>query len=160
VAEGDRAFGCEVGPIRTDSLVLVCAGERRELKLTKAAAPAPRVGSEPLSDAAAPADVTMSRVDLEARLDREMSRLMTETTLVPVTSRGQIAGFTLSRVPAGTILETLGLRAGDILASVNDAPIDSFATLVGLWPKLQSTGSLRAQIIRDGKPVDISVLIK
>jgi hypothetical protein len=54
----------------------------------------------------------MTRADLEARLDREMSRLMTETTLVPVTSRGQVSGFTLSRIPPGTILETLGSAGG------------------------------------------------
>ena len=79
-------------------------------------------------------DITISRADLESRLDREMSRLMTETTLVPVTSRGRVAGFTLSRVPAGTILETLGLQAGDVLVSVNETSIDSFTTLVSLWP--------------------------
>ena len=89
-----------------------------------------------------------------------MSRLMTETTFVPVTARGQVAGFTLSRIPAGTILDTLGLKAGDVLVSVNETPIDSFTTLVGLWPRLQTTGSVRAQIMRDGRPIDISVNIR
>jgi type II secretion system protein C len=102
----------------------------------------------------------MSRAELQERLDREMSRLMTETTLVPVSSRGQVTGFTLSRVPAGTILETLGLKAGDVLVSVNDTQIDSFTTLVGLWPRLQTSGAVRAQIMRDGRPMDISVRIK
>ncbi len=160
VMTGDRAFGCEVAAIRAESLVLVCAGERHELKLVKAATPSPLRAPEARGEETAPADVTMTRADLEARLDREMSRLMTETTLIPVTSRGQVAGFTLSRIPAGTILETLGLHAGDILVSVNETPIDSFTTLVGLWPRLQTTGAVRAQIMRDGKPVDISVRIK
>jgi type II secretion system protein C len=161
VVAGDRAFGCEVTAIRADSVEIACAGESRTLRLT--APPALPLGGSSSAAAVAdqtPYDLTMSRVDLEARLDREMSRLMTETTLVPVTSRGQVSGFTLSRIPPGTILETLGLQAGDVLVSVNETPIDSFTTLVSLWPKLQSTGAVRAQILRSGRPVDISVSIK
>lgn len=161
VVAGDRAFGCDVAAIRADAAEIVCAGERRTLRLT--AAPAKAVSGvveEPARVEPAPADLTLTRADLEARLDREMSRLMTETTLVPVTSRGVVAGFTISRVPAGTILETVGLKAGDVLVSVNDTPVDSFTTLVGLWPRLQSTGAVRAQILRDGKPMDLSVSIK
>jgi type II secretion system protein C len=160
VIEGERAFGCDVLSIRADQVDVVCGGERRTLRIV---AGAPGAIDRPLQSeaiAAPPADFVMTRSELEARLDREMSRLMTETTLIPVTSRGQVAGFTLSRIPPGTILETLGLRAGDVLVSVNETPIDSFTTLVGLWPRLQSSGSVRAQVMRDGKPLDISVNIK
>ena len=161
VVAGEQAFGCEVLAIQEGSADLVCAGERRSLRLTRAS---PKPGSARLAAEAAtatePTDITLTRKDLEARLDLEMSRLMTETSLVPVTSRGQVTGFTLSRIPAGTILDTLGIKAGDTLVSVNQTPIDSFTTLVGLWPRLQSQGVIRAQILRDGKPLDISVSIK
>ena len=161
VVAGDRAFGCEVSAIRKDQVDLLCGGERRTLRLIASAATTrTAASSEPVAEAAPPADFTLSRAELEARLDREMPRLMTETTLIPVTSRGLVSGFTLSRVPEGTILETLGLRAGDVLVSVNETPIDSFTTLVGLWPRLQSSGAVRAQVMRDGKPLDISVSIK
>lgn len=161
VVAGDRAFGCEVASIMKDRVDIVCSGERRTLTLSAApqragAGNAPAAVAEP----APAADVVMTRAELESRLDREMSRLMTETTLIPVTSRGQVSGFTLSRIPAGTILDTLGLKAGDVLVSVNETPIDSFTTLVGLWPRLQTSGSVRAQIMRDGRPVDISVSIR
>jgi len=159
VMAGDRAFGCEVASILADRVDIVCAGERRTLTLL--AAPVKAAAPRPVEPSSVPAaDVTLTRAELEARLDREMSRLMTETTLVPVTARGQVAGFTLSRIPQGTILDTLGLKAGDVLVSVNDTPIDSFTTLVGLWPRLQNEGSVHAQILRDGKPIDISVSIR
>jgi len=161
VVAGDRVFGCEVAAILKDRVDIVCSGERRTLTLSAAPQKAgPAAPAEPAPSSAPPADVVLTRAELEARLDREMSRLMTETTLIPVTSRGQVSGFTLSRIPAGTILDTLGLKAGDVLVSVNDTPIDSFSTLVGLWPRLQSSGSVRAQIMRDGRPVDISVSIR
>ncbi|MEO8501303.1 MAG: hypothetical protein ABI565_10340 [Vicinamibacteria bacterium] len=161
VVSGDRAFGCEVGSILQDRVELVCSGERKSLRLV-AASPTKTALAPVAPAAAAPpkADLTLTRAELEARLDQEMSRLMTETTLIPVTSRGQVAGFTLSRIPAGTILDTLGLKAGDVLVSVNETPIDSFTTLVGLWPRLQTAGSVKAQILRDGRPLDISVNIR
>jgi type II secretion system protein C len=160
VIAGERAFGCDVLSIRVDQVDLVCGGERRTLRIVAGTKAANEGLAQSVADTAPPADFVMSRSELEARLDREMSRLMTETTLIPVTSRGQVAGFTLSRIPPGTILETLGLKAGDILVSVNETPIDSFTTLVGLWPRLQTSGSVRAQVMRDGKPLDISVNIK
>lgn len=162
VMAGDRAFGCEVMAIQPASVDLMCSGERRAVPLVPQARPTDGSISAPVSPTidSAPTDVTLTRRELEARLDLEMSRLMTETSLIPVTSRGQIAGFTLSRIPAGTILDTLGIKAGDTLVSVNQTPIDSFTTLVGLWPRLQSQGVIRAQILRDGKPIDISVSIK
>lgn len=163
VLAGDRVFGCEVIAIRADAADLSCSGERRTLRLAATERPADdskAAEAEAASVETPAADLTLTRAELEARLDREMSRLMTETTLIPVTSRGQVAGFTLSRIPAGTILETLGLKAGDILVTVNETPIDSFTTLVGLWPRLQSSGAVRAQVLRDGKPVDISVNIR
>lgn len=161
VMAGDHAFGCEVSAILPDRVELVCSGERRSLRLVAGSGPkAAPLAAEATPATLPPSDVTMTRAELEARLDREMSRLMTETTLIPVTSRGQVAGFTLSRIPAGTILDTLGLKAGDVLVSVNETPIDSFTTLVGLWPRLQTSGSVRAQIMRDGRPLDISVSIR
>ena len=161
VVAGDRAFGCEVASIAKDRVDIVCSGERRTLTLSAApTTPAAGGAHDPVDEQEPAADVAMTRAELEARLDREMSRLMTETTLIPVTSRGQVSGFTLSRIPAGTILDTLGLKAGDVLVSVNETPIDSFTTLVGLWPRLQTSGSVRAQIMRDGRPVDISVSIR
>lgn len=161
VVAGDRAFGCDVTLIQPARVELRCGAEARTLTLSPAGPSASRrmppesAGAEP-----SPADVTITRADLDARLQNEMSRLMTETTLIPVTSRGQVAGFTLSRIPPGTILETLGLKAGDILVSVNDTPVDSFTTLVGLWPRLQTATGVKAQVVRDGKPMDISVNIR
>ncbi len=81
VLAGDRAFGCDVTAILRDRVELTCAGERRTLTLsaapTRAAAPNTPA---PVAESA-PSDVTLTRSELEARLDREMSRLMTETTL-------------------------------------------------------------------------------
>jgi hypothetical protein len=54
---------------------------------------------------------------------------------MPAVDAGRVAGFTLTRVPEQPVTEA-GLRAGDVLTQ-STHPIDSMATLIGLWPKLQ-----------------------
>ena len=97
---------------------------------------------------------------MERRLGQEVPRILAETTLVPVTESGQMAGFTLTRLPEGTLLTDAGLRPGDVLTSINDIPIDSLATLVGLWPRLQTASDIRAMVLRNGQPVSLSVHLR
>lgn len=157
VAVGDIAFGGRVSTIETTRVVLDFDGEPTELRLPRAQpqTPAPTVIAAAPPE---PADgVTLERRELERRLASETSRILAETTLTPVTSGSQVTGFTLSRIPEGSILSDAGLRAGDVLTSVNDVPIDSLATLVGLYPRLQTETSVRAVVIRGGVPVTLSL---
>jgi S1-C subfamily serine protease len=63
-------------------------------------------------------------------------------------------------MPSGTVLSDAGLRAGDVLTEVNGVPIDSLATLVGLWPRLQAESTLHAVVLRNGQPVTLSVALR
>ena len=92
---------------------------------------------------------TLSRADVDRRLANEMPRILTETALRPYTEDGKVAGFMLSRVPEGTLLSDVGLRAGDVLTSINDTPIDGLPTLLGLWTSLQTADHLTAVVLRD-----------
>jgi general secretion pathway protein C len=102
----------------------------------------------------------MERREMERRLGQEVPRILAETTLVPVTESGQVAGFTLTRLPEGTLLSDAGLRPGDVLTSINDTPIDSLGTLIGLWPRLQSESDIRAVVVRNGRPVALTVHLR
>ena len=161
VAVGDTAFGGRVSAIESGRVVLDFDGEPTELRLPRAQAPQ---GPAPLAAAAPPepaADgVTLERRELERRLASETSRILAETTLTPVMDGSQVTGFTLSRVPEGSILSDAGLRAGDVLTSVNDVPIDSLATLVGLYPRLQTESNVRAVVLRGGVPVTLSLQLR
>jgi type II secretion system protein C len=160
VAVGDAAFGGLVRAIESDRVVLDFDGQPVELRLPRAQ-PMP---SRPLPLAAAPAPaaegVVLERRELERRLASETSRILAETTLTPVVDGSQVTGFTLSRIPEGSILSDAGLRAGDVLTHVNDVPIDSLATLVGLYPRLQTESSVRAVVLRGGVPVTLSLQLR
>ena len=70
---------------------------------------------------------------------------------------GRVNGFSIARMPEGTLLSDAGLRAGDVVTEVNGVPIDSLATLIGLWPRLQTESAIRAVVMRNGQPVSLSV---
>jgi general secretion pathway protein C len=161
---GEPAFGGRVTAIVPGRVTLDFGGTRLDVRLAGvAAAPPPSArsanASGPLEDPTTPAR-SMERRDLERRLGQEVPRILAETTLVPVTEGGQVAGFTLTRLPEGTLLSEAGLRPGDVITSINDVPIDSLATLIGLWPRLQSESDIRAVVLRNGQPVALSVHLR
>jgi general secretion pathway protein C len=161
---GEPAFGGRVIAVVPGRVTLDFGGERVDVRLAGvAAAPSPSarsaIASGPLEDPTTPAR-SMERREMERRLGQEVPRILAETTLVPVTEGGQVAGFTLTRLPEGTLLSDAGLRPGDVITSINDVPIDSLATLIGLWPRLQSESDIRAVVMRNGQPVALSVHLR
>jgi general secretion pathway protein C len=160
VGIGEPAFGGKVTAIVPGRVTLDFSGERVEARLA-GAAPATPPPLPPLAAASTPPEDpetrSMERREMERRLSQEVPRILAETTLVPATDAGQIAGFTLTRLPEGTLLTDAGLRPGDVLTSVNDVPIDSLATLIGLWPRLQTERDIRAVVLRNGQPVALTV---
>jgi general secretion pathway protein C len=161
VAVGDTAFGGRVSAIEKGRVVVEFEGTPLELRIAAApAAPpmAPRLAAAEPEPAAN--GLSMERRELERRLADETSRILAETTLVPVQVGSQVTGFTLSRVPEGTILSDAGLQAGDVLTHVNDTPIDSLATLIGLYPRLQTESTVRAVVLRGGSPLTLSVRLR
>jgi general secretion pathway protein C len=169
VGIGDSVAGARVLEISETGIALDAGGQKLELRLrgqvTTPAAMAPRGG---LRDAAADAPLappdpgvkTLLRRDVDARLTGEIPRILAETTMFPVTEDGRVIGFTLTRLAEGTLLTEVGLRPGDVLLRLNDVPIDSLATLISLWPRLQGAPQLRAEVLRAGQPASLVVNIK
>jgi len=161
VAVGEDAFGGTVVSVSGSGAVLDFGGTRVEARLTGAAAafaqaPAPA----PAAVAAADAGRSMERREVERRLAAETSRILAETALTPVQEGSHVSGFAITRMPEGTLLSDAGLRTGDILTEVNGTPVDSLATLISLWPKLQNETSLRAVVLRGGQPLTLSVSLR
>src|SRR5574341_386983 len=139
VGVGETAFGGRVTEITERGVVLEFDGARTELRLASAAtALAQAAPSPPSAAAAAEGALSMERREVERRLALETSRILAETSLVPVQEGSQVSGFAITRMPEGTLLSEAGLRPGDIVTEVNGVAIDSLATLIGLWPRLQN----------------------
>jgi serine protease Do len=71
-----------------------------------------------------------------------------------------VTGFALTRLPEGSLLSEAGLLPGDVLLEVNGTPIDSLATLAGLFTRLRGESEIQASILRGGSPVALTVRLK
>ncbi|HVR72660.1 MAG TPA: PDZ domain-containing protein [Vicinamibacteria bacterium] len=168
VGPGDTAFGGRVARITSHSVVLEFEDGRRELRLAASTPPARAARAVATPPAGEPADRAgadaaarvLERQEVERRLGTEIPRILAETTLLPVSDGSATVGFTLTRVPEGTLLTDAGLRPGDVLTHVNDVAIDSLPTLIALWPRLQSASTLRAQVLRNGQPISLTVTLR
>ena len=167
VTLGESAFGVRLVRVAGDVATVEVAGREADLRFGSAPAapppPAPvaAAATPPAPGSAAPGTPQeWSRDDLQRRLAQEAPRIMAETTLLPVWNAGRVAGFTISRVPDGSILSDAGIEAGDVLTHVNGTPVDSLATLVGLWPRLQAAGTVEADLVRGGQPVHLQINLK
>jgi general secretion pathway protein C len=161
VSVGEMAFGGRVAAIAADTVTVEFEGRPTLLRLSgdvSTGVAVPPAAPSPAADDSAPR--VLQRRDVERRIGEEAPRILAETTLMPALDGGQVAGFTLTRVPEGSLLTEAGLRAGDVLTQINDTPITSMATLIGLWPKLQNESMLRAVVLRNGQPVSLTVSIR
>jgi S1-C subfamily serine protease len=170
VGIGDSVAGARVLEISASGVSLDSGGERVELRLRGEVAARAAAGytgggirdaapAEPVP-ATDPGVRTLLRRDVDARLSGEIPRILAQTTMFPVTEDGRVIGFTLTRLPEGTLLSEVGLQPGDVLLRLNDVSIDSFATLISLWPRLQGAPQLRADVLRAGQPLSLVVNIK
>jgi len=166
VIVGEAAFGGRVLEIGATSVALDFDGKRVDVPLAAASGPASLPRPEPLAQStAAPAGaaptLSLARAELDRRLGSELDRILAETTLRPFTTDGdRVGGLVLSRVPEGTLLTDAGLRTGDVLMEINGVAIDSLATLIGLYPRLQTENRVEATVLRNGEPVSLSLTLK
>src|SRR5262245_30047609 len=159
VGIGDSAFGGRVTAIAAGLVTLDYDGQPKQLRLTGEVTPVPPpVAAAPA--AREDAGQVMERREVERRLGTEVPRILAETTVLPVTDGGRPAGLVLSRMPDGTLLSDAGLKPGDVLTQINDVPVDSLATLIALYPRLQSESRISAVVLRDGHPVTLSITLR
>jgi type II secretory pathway component PulC len=160
VAVGDNVFGGKVSAIAAGVVTLLFDERATELRLSGEVSAAGLPPPRPPAASAPPPGQVMDRREVERRLGTEVPRILAETTVMPVTDGGRPAGLVLTRIPEGTLLSDAGLRPGDVLTHVNDIPIDGMATLIALYPRLQSESQIRAVVLRDGRPVNLSVTLR
>jgi general secretion pathway protein C len=165
-AVGDSVFGGRLVAVSADDVTLEFDGKRVDLLVAstgevppKGPPPAPTAPRAPAREEDSPPRV-MDRAEVQRRLGAEIPRILAETAVRPVSEDGRVVGLRLTRVPAGTLLTEAGLRAGDVLTRINGTEIDGMATLIGLWPRLQGATDLHAEILRDGRPLSISLSLK
>lgn len=73
--------------------------------------------------------------------------------------KGEVLGLTAQNIEGIPFAAMLGFKNGDVLQSVNGAPIRSEADVMGLIERHKNASSVNVGIIRNGQPQTISVAI-
>ena len=83
-----------------------------------------------------------------------LSDLLTSALATPhFRSAGVMDGFQLGEIKAGSVVEQLGLRNGDIITEVNGEALDSLAAVMRLAGQAQNITQAKMLVLRAGKPM-------
>lgn len=61
-------------------------------------------------------------------------------------------GFQVREVQAGSLYEKLGLRAGDVIRSVNGQPVNNMDEAMRMYQQLGTMGQINVEVVRAGRP--------
>lgn len=120
------------------------------------AAPAVATAPEARTSAGRPdgVGVTLSRGDVDHAL-ADFAKLT-----IAVRGSFTATGARVDGVGDGTIFQRIGLRAGDVIASVDGVPLRTLDDAANLYARAGSAKALTAQIVRNGAPITLRVAIQ
>lgn len=155
VDQVSRSVTLQVGDVRDG--VEVIAIEQQVLVVRRLGR-LERIGSRPGPGggfgvaAQQPAGRRLSRQAVDRALANPAS-LLGEAQLLPALVDGKWAGFRARWVKEGSLVASLGLRAGDTLTRVNGVPLDSPERILSLLQTLATTRRFEVELEREGKRV-------
>jgi hypothetical protein len=100
----------------------------------------------------------LARAEVDSYLDN-LPTLLTQVNIQPVFQAGQPAGFRLTDIQKGTILDQIGVQDGDTLRFVNGQRIDSVQSAYQLYNILKESTNVEITVLRNTRPVTLRYLI-
>lgn len=115
-------------------------------------------GSGPVAGAPEKTNFTFKRTEINKYLEN-LPRVLQDAKAVPYVtpgSGGEVSGFKMVAIKAGSIYEKLGLKRGDILRGVNGESIDSPQKAMEMYGALKNENQIQLEITRDGKTTTLN----
>lgn len=176
---GDHACGvAEVREIRDDAIVVrdISTGRLERVALAPGgAAPRPLVAVVPDPEVERPAPtapapesgaitVKLTRAQLESYWVN-LPSLLASVQATPhyqesFSGQRSLDGFTLGTTASGTLVEQLGLRAGDVVHDVNGDRLDNSAAAMRLLAVARDMTEARVRITRNGQPLTVHITVE
>lgn len=99
----------------------------------------------------APGTWVIPRAAVSALIAGGLGRLSGQARLEPEYAGGARTGFRISRLKAGSLFESLGLRNGDLLIDINGVDLGRPAAVLGLYTLLFKPNAQATLRLRRGK---------
>lgn len=185
---GERAWraGSEIAPgvrlqaVHADYVVLLHDGAEETLRLPRETqlAPAevvrptpatvrsgerrPAFPADPPAAAAAaftPPQMAHGAVDWQQAMNQLKGSADLAGHLQPVRENGRVVGVQVSGIDPA-LLARYGLQPGDVVTAINGVAVGSATPTPQLLASLQSGGSVRARVLRNGQPVELNLSLQ
>lgn len=114
--------------------------------------------TRPNQDQAEKTNFTFKRSEINKYLEN-LPKVLQDAKAVPYVtpgSGGEVSGFKLVAIKAGSIYEKLGLKRGDILRGVNGEPIDSPQKAMEMYQALKNSNNIELTVTRDGSDKNLN----
>jgi len=110
----------------------------------------------------------ITKVDDQYQLKRDLintytknnSKIWKEISIQEIKKDGKIDGFEVKKLANKTVFKELGLQKGDVIKSVNNIKLKSYADAFAIYKKIDKTENLSIIIVRDNKEVELEYEIK
>ena len=105
---------------------------------------------------------TFKRSEINKYLEN-LPRVLQDAKAVPYVapgSGGEISGFKLVAIKAGSVYEKLGLKRGDIIKDVNGEPVDTPQKAMELYQALKSADKIELGVDRGGSPTTMNYTLE
>lgn len=143
---------------RVELLILGEEGKQEGKKRTTSSKPAPDSdsGVEQISET----EFVVSRAMLDEHLKDLDGLSRMGRAILHRGPDGEFDGYRLSAVRRGSLGDTLGIRNGDIIHSVNGVPLNSLQSAMQALQQLQSDPNLKFEVTRRGQPVALNYEVR
>lgn len=121
------------------------------------------VGARPGTGLVAPSLPRAGRTISRQLVDQVLAnpdQLYRDVRLMPAMVDGRMTGFRAHWVKDGSLISTLGLKAGDTITKVNGLPLDNLQRVISLMQVLTTTGRFEVELERNGQRVVESVQVE
>lgn len=141
--------------LRTRKLEYIEIKENQKIRMTTAgpiSQPTEKVSTADVTN------FTLKRTEINKYLEN-LPQVLQDAKAVPYItpgSGGEIGGFKLVAIKAGSIYEKLGLKRGDIIKGANGEPVNSPQKAMEMYQALKSSDNIQIEISRGGSPTTLN----
>lgn len=160
--------GSQVGSYRVESIernyIVLLKGQNRLAIGFDFSPPQPQVQASQKAEAPVPQSskslqASLPKGELE-RLTADPGIMFRQIRLVPYVQDGKTKGFLFEWVEPGSLFEKAGIRAGDVLLSINNQEIKSGEDAFRILQVLRNESSIKLSLQRGNELIDLSLRVE
>ena len=102
----------------------------------------------------APSSYTLSRAMID-RYNENLGETWKNFSLKEVTAQGKTTGFRVEKIAEATPFALLGLQMGDIITSIDNKPLNSYAAAFAAYQIALRQSAIKITILRNNQPKDL-----